>query len=584
MRKAESVSAALAEYPGSPEVLACAGVVQRFEWRTRVKWVVDGDRIGLYGPGHVVVDTPECRVAPRAALEVAAILREAARRLGEGDGQARLSGVDLRVTERSEVAVVLIVEAEEGATARRLAERLAAALPEGPSAAVEGASARPWRVVSVAASHRRPGAHTVLGGAPEPLRGQSVISDRIGRSTAAFPPGAFSQAHRDGATALHDAVLAAAGRPGTAVDLHAGTGGIAFALAKVSRRVIAVEPFPPAADAARRLAPRNVEVITGRAEDAWGRQDGAGRGPGREQGFGGGRHPEGGPQRPRREHESLRPLVLVADPPRTGLTMESIRAMVQAAPDSIVMVSCDPLTLARDLDALRSLGYAATTPAQPLDLMPWTHHVETVVRLVPVPPEVVTTLAEDLVLAEKPALLPTIPHPEWPDSLLDRVRRAVSPELQAAHRLDVGTSGLVVFSPRGSQVLLGAEKTYRAWVRGITRRKGHLTMPLDEDGRSVPASTHFHRLRVVAGHSLVEATLGTGRRHQLRRHFAAIGHPILGDARYGDPRTNAYVYARHGLFRPFLHAERLALPDGHVFESSLAPDLAAALARAEAES
>jgi 23S rRNA pseudouridine1911/1915/1917 synthase len=87
-------------------------------------------------------------------------------------------------------------------------------------------------------------------------------------------------------------------------------------------------------------------------------------------------------------------------------------------------------------------------------------------------------------------------------------------------------------------------------------------------------------VRVLAGASLLEVVLDTGRTHQIRVHMAAIGHPVIGDRQYGGP-------LRFGLTRQFLHAARLAFAHPRTGEqleirSPLPADLAAALALAEA--
>jgi len=84
----------------------------------------------------------------------------------------------------------------------------------------------------------------------------------------------------------------------------------------------------------------------------------------------------------------------------------------------------------------------------------------------------------------------------------------------------------------------------------------------------------------VGGHSLLAVLPEQGRTHQIRRHLAGIGHPVVGDARYGDPRTNQHFEHRHGLDRTFLHLSflRLQRAGGPLeLRSDLAPDLAAAL-------
>ena len=65
------------------------------------------------------------------------------------------------------------------------------------------------------------------------------------------------------------------------------------------------------------------------------------------------------------------------------------------------------------------------------------------------------------------------------------------------------------------------------------------------------ARTHFEVLELLPRETYLEARLETGRTHQIRAHFAAIGHPLAGDATYGGAR-------RYGLERQFLHAHRLA--------------------------
>ena len=89
------------------------------------------------------------------------------------------------------------------------------------------------------------------------------------------------------------------------------------------------------------------------------------------------------------------------------------------------------------------------------------------------------------------------------------------------------------------------------------------------------ARTHFRVLEALERDALVEARLETGRTHQVRVHFAAIGHPLAGDPRYGTA-------GRHGLGRQFLHSARLGFEhprDGRrvEFSSELPEDLAAAL-------
>ena len=145
-----------------------------------------------------------------------------------------------------------------------------------------------------------------------------------------------------------------------------------------------------------------------------------------------------------------------------------------------------------------------------------------------------------------------------------------------AHRLDRNTSGIVIFGKNlpTLQLLLQLfrerdqiEKRYSLLVRGITSERGEISYPLikDSEKRIVkvttlqkggkPALTRYHRLKAYScGFSLVEAELMTGRTHQLRVHFAAIGHPIVGDSKYGDFAVNDNFENLYGLKNQFLHA------------------------------
>ncbi len=84
------------------------------------------------------------------------------------------------------------------------------------------------------------------------------------------------------------------------------------------------------------------------------------------------------PRRPSGE----RPDVVVVDPPRKGCSRELIETVVGFAPKRVVYISCDPATLARDLQLFAELGYPPAE-ATPLDMFPATSHVETAVLLTP---------------------------------------------------------------------------------------------------------------------------------------------------------------------------------------------------------
>ena len=172
------------------------------------------------------------------------------------------------------------------------------------------------------------------------------------------------------------------------------------------------------------------------------------------------------------------------------------------------------------------------------------------------------------------------------------------------HRLDAGTSGLLVVARTGQAYtsLVGQlqrrtmERVYLALVLGDVEAAGGLVdaplgraegdrtrMAVAAGGRDARTRyTVIERLHNGRECTLVECRLETGRTHQIRVHMAAIGHPVAGDARYGGIRPDL------PLTRPFLHAYRLtfdhpASGDRVSFETPLPPDLASVLANLRRE-
>jgi 23S rRNA pseudouridine1911/1915/1917 synthase len=163
------------------------------------------------------------------------------------------------------------------------------------------------------------------------------------------------------------------------------------------------------------------------------------------------------------------------------------------------------------------------------------------------------------------------------------------------HRLDRDTSGLLVVAKseeahrRLKAALAGREivREYLALVEGRPpARSGTIDAPIGRDRRArmrmsidtdAPraARTHFVLEEALAEATLLRVRLETGRTHQIRAHFKAIGHPVCGDREYGTP-------GRYGLKRQFLHAARLELAQPFTGEpiaaaSPLPADLARAL-------
>lgn len=189
---------------------------------------------------------------------------------------------------------------------------------------------------------------------------------------------------------------------------------------------------------------------------------------------------------------------------------------------------------------------------------------------------------DHLVAFAKPSGL--LVHRGWGDdavTLVDLARERFGDAIHPVHRLDRGTSGVIVIARSAEAAATvqasfergEAEKCYLALVRGVAPEEGLIDHPIPrrEDGPRVPAVTAFRRRFAVSAAtapdlpasvqrcSLVEARPRTGRLHQVRRHLKHLNHPLLGDANYGKGDLNRLFRAEVGLGRLALHAASLEL-------------------------
>jgi len=187
---------------------------------------------------------------------------------------------------------------------------------------------------------------------------------------------------------------------------------------------------------------------------------------------------------------------------------------------------------------------------------------------------------DSLLVLNKPAGLAVHGGSGLRFGIIDIIRelRPGDPDIELVHRLDRDTSGCLVFAKnyptlREAQAQLASEmseKTYLTLLRGemsrtrmdidlslaTTRAAGEKRTVVSADGKH--ALTKFTVVDIIAGMTLAEARISTGRTHQIRVHAAASGHPVAGDKKYGDPALNTDLRPL-GLRRMFLHAASVTL-------------------------
>lgn len=330
LAKQARLGRALAPYGHLPEAPAVVGSEWQEGYRHRLKLPVasaPSRAIGLYDrEGGRVLDTPNCLVLhPELRAALGAVRAWLADRTD-------VASVDLRRSHATgQLQLVLALPGGELPGGREALAGLVAALPG---------------LTSVAISRADPSGKRVMGTRPRVIHGRPWLDERVGNTRYRIHPGAFFQADPRQAERLHAMVRAAVGEAATVLDLYAGVGAYALALAEGRKRVVAIEEVPDAARAAADMAPPNVEVRTGRAEKHLG-----------EESF---------------EVAILNPARRGADP--------GLLARLATAAERLVYVSCGPETLARDLDLLSAHGMRVRA-IEAIDLFPQTGEVETVVTL-----------------------------------------------------------------------------------------------------------------------------------------------------------------------------------------------------------
>jgi 23S rRNA (uracil1939-C5)-methyltransferase len=534
-----------------PEAVIAADSL--INYRVRAKLVTDDEgRLGLFAAGsHEVVDTPGCRVLAPKLADVASALRALL------PLDISLRGVDLRLCDGGVLVCLIVVGRPDASALERCRQQVLEHVPH---------------VVSLAVSFTRADSVQLLGSELEVLHGKEAephhLSEGVPWHYASH--GAFTQVHAGQTASLHERIeqvlhTRLGGLEGRRVlELYAGSGALGLRLAARGARVSAVECFEPAlARLASAALAQSLRIET-RAADAEQFLQELLEKPPPERGFD----------------------VVLVNPPRRGLTPGVRRAIAALGPTLLLYVSCEPETLARDLAHFSTLGWAASR-LLPFDMIPMSDAVECMAVLeAGAKPEPRVLFEDERSLALfKPAFEATTAEGESSSSLLGRVRgHAGLAGLTPVHRLDVGTSGVCWFARRPEDVALLARaltgKTYLALAMGITHKKGKIMKPLLEGRQRRSALTRYRRQRVVGGHSLLELEPVQARKHQLRRHLAAIGHAVLGDVQYGQAAANRHFEHRHGLDRPFLHCAslRIELPAGPVeIRAELPGDLTAVL-------
>ena len=356
LKKRAIVGRALAEY-SSLAGAAVSPVVpspQRLGYRARVKLVVRKNRdqvaMGLYVPQtHRVIDISSCPVHPRQVNQVVFYLKKKVLELGiapydERDDSGDLRYVDFRFSvARHELSLTLVTRH--------------ASFPQGAPLAKALQQRFPF-ITGVIQNVNENRGNVIWGNSFRTLGGRDTIMERVGDLKLVFPAGVFSQANPFTARKLYDRVYELAALKGgeTVLDLYCGVGPISLYLAVAARQVWAVDDselsITTAKQNARRNGRGNCRFIAGDVATTL----------------------------TQLTKDLPRIDLMVLNPPRKGIKAAALEAVLAAGTPRIIYVSCEPRSLARDLDRLVAANYRVEQ-IQPFDMFPQTEEVETLVLL-----------------------------------------------------------------------------------------------------------------------------------------------------------------------------------------------------------
>lgn len=331
-------------------VLPTLGAGNPWNYRNKVAFPVGREKgkaiIGCFAQGtHKIIDTSDCMIQDKLNNEAINAVREAVDKLGipvydEDRHAGVIRHVVARTGKNGQLMVVLVTATKELKKEKEIVKMLRSRLPQ---------------MASLQQNIQTYRNNVILGRETKLLWGKPTIKAQLGKLSFNVSARSFFQVNTRQAEVLYDTAMEYAQLTGkeTVIDAYCGTGTISLYLAQRAHKVYGVEIVSPAiADAkknARENNLRNAEFIVGDCTEVM----------------------------PRLYKQGVRPDVIVVDPPRAGCTPVVLETFANMKPQRIVYVSCNPATLARDIEILEGLGYKAEK-VQPVDMFSASSHVENV--------------------------------------------------------------------------------------------------------------------------------------------------------------------------------------------------------------
>ena len=331
-------------------VLPTIGAQDPWNYRNKVAFPVGREKgrtiIGCFAQGtHKIIDSSNCMIQDTINNEAISAVREVIDKLNipvydEDRHTGVVRHVVARTGEKGQLMVVLVTATKQLSKEKEIIKMLRSRLPQ---------------MVSLQQNIQNYRNNVILGRETKLLWGRPTIKAKLGKFSFNVSARSFFQVNTKQAEVLYDKALEFAQLTGkeTVIDAYCGTGTISLYLAQKARKVYGVEIVSPAIKDAEKNARennvKNAEFIVGDCTKVM----------------------------PRLYNQGIRPDVIVVDPPRAGCTEVVLKTFANMKPNRIVYVSCNPATLARDLEILDKLGYKSEK-VQPVDMFIASSHVESV--------------------------------------------------------------------------------------------------------------------------------------------------------------------------------------------------------------
>ena len=330
------------------EIFDTLGMENPLRYRNKMQFPVGKNlQIGCYARGsHKIIDTQSCMIQNELNDKILNSVRNVAKKFNlqpynEDTHRGFLRHVMGRVGCNGEFMIVLVTATKNFPNEKNFVRALIKELPN---------------VTSIQQNVQTFHNNVILGHDTKILYGKPTIHDKIGKLSFNISARSFFQVNTSQAEILYKTALNFAELHGheMIIDAYCGTGTISLFMAKKARKVIGVEVVSSAiADAKKNACEnniRNAEFIVGDVVKVLPR--------------------------------IFEPAdIVIVDPPRAGCDKKVLETFAAMQPEKIIYVSCNPATLARDLKILYELGYT-TKKIQPVDMFPFTSHVESAAQLV----------------------------------------------------------------------------------------------------------------------------------------------------------------------------------------------------------